>query len=265
MTTDRLNTILANASERIAFVGDYHGNLHMAELQHMRLANQGINLTVQAGDFGFIWSKSQYNADNLNYLNKKLGLMGTTMLVVLGNHENYDIIDENLGDEPWFAGDNIVILPRAYKFKVHNLDILGVGGAPSIDRKFREPGKSWWPQEMIDDSIVEKAIAFGKADVVISHDAGTLMTPKVQQIVSHSIPDSLRDGSLEADLVHGRQQIGKVIASANPHWHIHGHYHVGDYISYGDQINIVSLNYEARPKSCYILDTVNTQGDWGLM
>jgi len=197
MSTERLNEILANASERVAFVGDYHGNLHAAELQHIRLANQGINLTFQAGDFGFVWGKSQYERDNLAYLDKKLGLAGITMLVVLGNHENYDMIEENLGDEPWFVGNNVVILPRAYMVEVHGKKILGLGGAPSIDRKMRREGVSWWPQEEITDDIVDKAIALGEADIVVSHDAGNpFRSDRIASICNTTLPYEFLDATM---------------------------------------------------------------------
>ena len=43
------------------------------------------------------------------------------------------------------------LLPRPARLRIGGRKILSLGGAASVDREWRVPGVSWWPDEVITD------------------------------------------------------------------------------------------------------------------
>ena len=104
-----------------------------------------------------------------------------------GNHENFDllnsyevsvwnggkvhIIKQNKAGEP-----KVIHLMRGQVYEIEGKRIFSFGGAYSIDKAFRTPGKSWWPQEMPTEEDMNEAIKNLEAvnwevDYIITHAA----------------------------------------------------------------------------------------------
>ena len=61
---------------------------------------------VILGDGGFLWhedSYSDFNGELINTLNNWMKELNSTLIVIPGNHENYDILD-NLEISEWHGG-----------------------------------------------------------------------------------------------------------------------------------------------------------------
>ena len=101
---------------------------------------------IVLGDFGFSWNKqlqNSWNALNIECLT----------LSVLGNHENYNLI-KSCAVERVFGANALKLNPRTfYLMNGEIYDIEGIksfvfGGAESIDKAYRVPYESWWPEEI---------------------------------------------------------------------------------------------------------------------
>jgi len=112
------------------------------------------DVLIQLGDFGWIWHQLGNNKEQEYWLDW-LAEKKFTLAVVPGNHENYDII-ENLpteirwGNPVWILQRKkscIYILQRGYIYNINNRKIFTCGGAVSIDKEYRIPHQTWWPQE----------------------------------------------------------------------------------------------------------------------
>ena len=256
--------LIGDDEQHLAFVGDWHGNTRWAVYCIELLGLRGIKSVMSMGDFG-IWHGAA-GAEYLGKVSRALKNFDMKIYVTLGNHENYDLIDSLEKDEQgitWFR-DNIAVLPRVYGFKHYGLNFLSLGGAPSIDFQYRTPGLDWWPQEMISDEDVERALEtakeLGGVDVMMTHDAPDGGTRAVSGILSGN-PMGWSRSALEY-ASEGRMQMNKAVYGIMPSLLVHGHYHVYDYgyIDYGEGRSsgaIVSLEPDGNPHNISIFDLEN--------
>ena len=143
--------------------GDLHGKCDMSKLRVKHWPEQKNlskeDVLIQLGDFGWIWYELGTNKDQEYWLNW-LSTRNYTLLVVLGNHENYDVI-ENLPECNMFGGivqyyesnerfgtGKIYFAKRGEVYNINNKIFWTFGGALSIDKDSRTPGVSWWEGEI---------------------------------------------------------------------------------------------------------------------
>ena len=135
----------------IYFTGDTHGGQGYTDL-HCRLKEvENNSVLLIAGDFGYVWDK--------DYLIKLLPIEhicqhnNIEIYSVLGNHENYDIINklpivEKYGGKCYQVSENIFFFCNGELFDFGKCKLAVWGGGLSIDKEFRIPGKSWWAAEI---------------------------------------------------------------------------------------------------------------------
>ena len=101
---------------------------------------------IVLGDFGFSWNKSLQNSWNA------LDIACLTVSV-MGNHENYDLI-KSCAVERVFGADAYKLNPRTFYlmngeiYNIEGIKSFVFGGADSIDKAYRVPYVSWWPEEI---------------------------------------------------------------------------------------------------------------------
>ena len=172
---------------RLFVTGDTHGGLDMSKLnsRHFKCADlTKDDILVIMGDAGFIWSDSATEKFWQKFLDDK----PWTTFCVLGNHENYDRIEElpttTFGGEMCYkVNDSIYYALSGKVYDLCGQKCLVVNGADSHDvfvdgKRYRHPHISWWEQEQITEEDVEVArinIAkcHGTVDYVFSHTGGT--------------------------------------------------------------------------------------------
>lgn len=161
----------------IFVTGDLHGDYDLHKLNTYTLKNlTRQDYVIIAGDGGIVWDgggKDKYVQNILNH--KKF-----TTCYVDGNHENFDLLNAYPVSE-WHGGkvhiinENIIHLMRGQVYEIEGLKFFTMGGATSIDKKYRKEGVSWWHQELpsIEECVagLENLEAHNwEVDYVITHD-----------------------------------------------------------------------------------------------
>ena len=134
---------------RIFVCGDIHHENDIAKIQHQNFTIQKDltkeDVLIVAGDWGGIWYNDYRNKNLLDWWE----LRNFTTLVVLGNHENYDVINklcivDKFGSKVRKMSDSVFIAERGEIYTINGKKILTFGGAESTDKQYRVEGYSWW-------------------------------------------------------------------------------------------------------------------------
>ena len=180
----------------IYITGDTHNTTDMSNLssKNMKLCcmeqktdYKNISTAIVLGDFGLPWSsdciidEAGIHPSNHTdrYLLKWYNQKPFKILAVIGNHDNYDLIEqlpevEMFGAKVLKVSENIFYFKRGEIYTLENKRFLVLGGALSDDKVWRKPHESWWSQE--EWSEKEKADCLEKIkkdncslDYVLSH------------------------------------------------------------------------------------------------
>lgn len=238
-------------TQEAGFAGDWHGNtgwaLHCLDI----FEASEIKMIYHVGDFG-VWGGPDGTA-YLRKLNKRLEKNDQFMVVVPGNHENYDMIDRwPINDDGFKCRDTdaqrIWYAPRGHTWEHNGAKFVALGGAFSIDKAWRKEGISWWPQEAITEEDVLNTISnldareWDEVDVFLSHDipAGV----DVGQKMFNLSPE------LEYESYRQRVFLRNAVDRAKPKSLVHGHWH--KYLR--NTIDGISLDYIPYTTEVYGLD-----------
>ena len=244
----------------VGILGDTHGQQRWTGFALWTYAQHGIDTVYQVGDFGFGKSNSGKSDPFSKFVNDKANTLGIRLVVIPGNHEDYDVIDSvPVSDDGWqHYMSNIDIAPRGHRWTQEGVSFVALGGAPSVDRMWRlsqqRPKlKLWWHQEAITEEDVERTVAGGHADVMLAHDA-----PFVQQIqkVIGSNPHGFPRKDIEY-AYEGRKLIDRAFAGVKPKVFVHGHYHfnVDETVNWPDgESRVFGLNRDGQAGAIGFLD-----------
>lgn len=129
------------------------------------------------GDVACCWDGKGHDKK----VRKTLHELPPTILWLDGNHENFDMIGKLPVTKNWHGGkvqyvlrDDIIHLMRGEIYNIEGKIFFVMGGGLSIDKMWRTPGLSWWPQEMpsmkeYDNGIRNLDNCGYKADYILSH------------------------------------------------------------------------------------------------
>lgn len=251
---------------RIGFLGDTHGSAQVVLAALKRFFAEDITQIYQVGDFGF-WP-GKHGGVFLTYVNTLLSKNGQTMYVTPGNHEDYTQIKSwQVHEDGWMrARSNILVAPRGHRWTVDERSFVSLGGAPSVDRKWRLRNQRssghplWWAEEAITSEDILKTISGGSADIMIAHDA-PLGVPQIEEGIEGN-PGGFAPEDLEYAL-QGRKDMLSVVDIVRPKLFFHGHYHfkVDDRLEIfnentglSDTTRVYGLSADGRPFSSGILN-----------
>ena len=208
----------------ILVTGDTHGTIdynkiHILNNRHI-LSKQ--DYLIIAGDFGGVWNKNTLEQD-LKYYTK----LNFTVLFVDGNHENFDLLNDEYPITMWNGGkvhiikNNIIHLMRGQVYSIENKKILTFGGGTSIDKYRREEHISWWKDELPTEEDLNEAkknlrLCNNEVDYIITHsiDSKALNNPMLftQGLKCKAFQDNYILDWIEDNVKY-------------KHWYF-GHYHV---------------------------------------
>jgi hypothetical protein len=211
--------------DRAGFAGDWHGNtgwaLHCLDV----FKSHDIYTIYQVGDFG-VWGGND-GASYLRKINTRLNMNNQDLIVVPGNHENYDMLDKFPINEDGFMQrpdlDRIQFAPRGHVWHHNSARFAAMGGAFSIDKNMRTEGRSWWPQEAITPEDVE----------ALKRNLDKRLWLSVDVFLSHDIPAGVDVGhkafglpaELEYEANRQRVLLRHAVDYARPRTLVHGHWH----------------------------------------
>jgi predicted MPP superfamily phosphohydrolase len=157
-----------------------------------------INYQIILGDAGFLWPGNE-EAEAKNYI--ELAKRPFPVLCVVGNHDpvlgRSDLPEADIG-----IGEKVVLVNKENPFtaylkrgKIYNIEnhkFLVLGGALSIDKGYRTPGRSWWHQEYWSDdekTAISRLLENEKKfDYVLSHTGPGRINRVINGIDSAYIP-----------------------------------------------------------------------------
>ena len=171
---------------RILYLGDIHGNFG--------LINQYVNLykiknahIIQVGDFGVGFNTIEKEKKMLETINENLVKNNVIVWAIRGNHD----FKPHFDNDP-FGLTNIRLVKDYTVLNLENKNILCIGGAVSVDRRWRQTTKqrngifenndlatgieSWWPHEVfVYDE--EKVKDLRDINIIVTHTAPHYCTP----------------------------------------------------------------------------------------
>ncbi len=163
----------------IFITGDTHGDIDypkLLKLKEKKLSHD--DYLIICGDAGICWSI--YDSRRFLSLYNDIGC---TILFIDGNHENFDMLNglplvEYKGALMHQVDEHIFHILRGEILTLEGKTFFCLGGACSIDKMYRTPHISWWPEEEINKHDIDNAIANlekvnNKVDYVITHCSDT--------------------------------------------------------------------------------------------
>lgn len=167
---------------RIFLFGDTHGDLDIAKVNtrqwplQKELTKEDYGIIL--GDFGGVWTGNRKDDHILKWWQEK----PFTTLFIDGNHENHEALAQ-YPVEIWNGGkihrirDSVIHLMRGQVYTIAGRRLFTMGGADSIDKPYRTPYVSWWPEEIpsLDEyqEALDNLAACGmEVDYVLTHDCG---------------------------------------------------------------------------------------------
>jgi hypothetical protein len=151
-----------------------HGDL--SRFDKLKFLKKGDFLIV-AGDFGFLWDKTEREDRIL----KKIGKKSFYTLFVEGCHDNYDLINSYPAEE--FCGGfthhisgNLYHLCRGNIFNLGGTRVFAFGGGVSADIAERQQQNRWWGEEAVSEEEIETALEAlddhgFEFDIAVTHEA----------------------------------------------------------------------------------------------
>lgn len=157
------------------FLGDLHG-----ERRDIVKFKENV---IQVGDldlFGYDWWGYQFStdeewndfygdADFPSTLKRRFNsppIEQGRRYFIDGNHEFFPSLDPD-AQEPYFLRPALIYIPRGYV----SGQTMFIGGAQSIDKQWRQPHISWFPEEEFNYTQESRILGYeGKIEVIVSHD-----------------------------------------------------------------------------------------------
>jgi len=202
---------------RVAIAGDWHADTEYAVTAIAHADRRDASTLIHLGDFGY-----NFTDEFLDALEEALVDHAMVLGFVDGNHENFDrlLTWPVAQDGLRHLRGHIVHLPRGFRWRWADIDCLAVGGAYSIDRILRVPGRSWWPQETLAPELARVIAADGPAHAMFCHDCPSgIVVPGAAHDRLGFPPEELQRSELHRELL---RSIVDVVRPARL-WH--GHFH----------------------------------------
>lgn len=230
---------------RIFITGDTHQSLDINKLNSKNFPLNSIltkdDILIICGDWGCIWDGSGEDKYWQNWYEKK----NFTTFVVLGNHENYDLIQnypivQFCGGRARKVSNSVYLEIRGEVYNFNGKTFLSFGGADSTDKHLRKEGESWWSGERITEEDLENARRnvkkYDYIDYVITHTGGS----EINRFIGFE--------PSESDKI-----LDQILSEIKYGTHYCGHYHVDLYylnhrIIYDDVCELVDYSRYIKEK-----------------
>jgi hypothetical protein len=154
-------------------LGDHHADYDdlIRALLRRGLRNCRI-IHVGDGEEGY---PECWDDQTAEHLDNAFASLEIEFLSIRGNHSNPHVFNGSVNLP------NFKLIRDYTRLEIENENWLFVGGAVSVNRLDREPGKTWWmEEEMILDETRAQA-----ADVLVTHTGPSWLTPPRSDLLDH--------------------------------------------------------------------------------
>lgn len=217
----------------IILIGDIHGAFN--RLKDLIWKQQIENCwLICVGDLGIGFNYSpEGEMQACKDLNSYFAKRNIHFLSIRGNHD-----DPLYFNDPQYRIDlsNFKLLPDYHRETLNGEEFLFVGGAVSIDRKYRVLGRSYWEDEL----FVLKPELAGKCDVLVTHSAPYWIGPFDKEGLAGW---SEKDPTLWDECYKERIEHDELIKLCQPRKHYCGHFHTSSWVDFRDCYSTI-LNIE---------------------
>lgn len=199
---------------RLLVAGDVHGNLAWMRTLCDLAAQHGCDAVLQLGDFGY-WPHYPDGVRFLQHVSRHATHTGLNVYWIDGNHENHDALAALAPRDGFITvSERCLYVPRGHRWTWRGVRFGALGGAFSIDWRDREPGKSWWPEEIPTVEDVER-LGTAPLDVLVTHEA-----PAGVPLEGYRLP---AEDEVRAEEV--RRHVRSAVEATLPTLVLHGHWH----------------------------------------
>jgi len=200
--------------------GDNHGKWDRL-FDKIDAANITDAILIGVGDTGIGFKIKEKQLREFEFLNNKFKKRNIQYMTIRGNH----------CDPSYFDGSvklsNFELIPDYTLRELNGEIFLFVGGAISIDRKFRKVGSSYWT----DETFVLKPELAKECDVLITHTAPYWVGPFDKQSLSSWC---VKDVHLWDECRKERMDADELVKLAKPSRSYHGHFHTSAWVDFRD-------------------------------
>jgi len=231
--------------KHLLFCGDIHDN-YDAIPNFIRDQELDTCAVFQAGDFGIGFETERIEQRRLENLNKRMIHSNSDLFSIRGNHDKPSYFDGNT------VLSNVTLLKDYTVVNINGWNVLGVGGATSVDRTDR--GSYWHPREgnklndyWKDEVFVldeDKVKELKDIDIVVTHSAPHFCMPLTKgNIKKWLAQDDKLDTDVAMERFHITQLYGILKQNNNISEWYYGHFHMNAK-SYDDKTTFVALDID---------------------
>jgi predicted phosphodiesterase len=220
--------------DNIIFVGDIHQNIKLI-LKFIKEYDISNSLFYVCGDFGIGFDTKRKEVGRLRHYDASFKSKNNKLIAIRGNHDNPEYFQNN------FKYGSIECLPDYSVITANDINILGIGGAISVDRlpnsdmydnytkkpwKGRKEGLNYWSGEIVNYNE-EKLIKLSGIDVVVTHDSPDFCFPELYMGIEKWMKS---DFNLKEEVIKNRSVLTKIydkLSEKNDikYW-FYGHFHM---------------------------------------
>ena len=202
---------------RILVAGDTHGNTKWVRHLTDVATRNDCPVIIQVGDFGYF----PVHPDGPRFLtatDRACAANGVDLWFIDGNHDDHTSLAKlEHGHVPVNVAEHVTYLPRGTRLHLGGRTFGFLGGAFSVDWRYRTAGIDWWQHEVTDTDDVLR-LGTERLDVLIAHEAPA----GIALSSSWKLP---AEDQVRADEV--RALVAQAATATSPGLVIHGHWHHG--------------------------------------
>lgn len=259
----------ADSDERTVIIaGDWHSDMvHLTHTVPRLLDLHAATVDVapatlfQVGDFNI----TNGSPANKRFIRQAAQLAAERRLRIIVTPGNHDSLSRLSGRADYAAGlpaalaRDVWALPRGYRFRIGGRTVLSFGGAGSIKRPPQAEGHTWWRDEMPTDDEVDASIRRGDVDLLLTHEAPTGGSRRVDAAIATS---PLGDAEDREYTKIGRDRIRRLWDGVHPRALVHGHHHTPSEQHHDDGRCVYSLGMNGSPGNLAALDLRTMLVEW---
>ncbi|MDL2060498.1 metallophosphoesterase [Mesosutterella sp. AGMB02718] len=220
-----METARMHGLDKVLFCGDTHADFSFLQ---GALGILRPSVCIVAGDFGY-WRRSDFEEGaGEGFFHEGLRHPGTRIFFCDGNHENHALLRrlvETRGwEKPIHVAPGLFYAPRGSTAVIRGRRVLFAGGAFSIDRAYREEGRTWFAEEEMGQEELERILKrsdLDSVDAVVSHTCPAGCLDKVCGICGLK-PEWISGRATEDALERIFQRLPRVRDWYFGHWHCAG-------------------------------------------